>query len=78
VELAREKAGIPPGHAHQLVLYSAREPLFSIRNLLSPARVPARWDPLPEAPGLPSDWVPALFQLLTRGGMLLLSPFLRG
>ncbi|HEX8812241.1 MAG TPA: S49 family peptidase, partial [Terracidiphilus sp.] len=78
VELAREKAGIPPGHAHQLVVYSAREPLFSIRNLLSPARVPARWHAAPEALGLPSDWAPALLQLLTRGGILLLSPFLGG
>jgi len=78
VELAREKGGIPPGHAHKLVVYSAREPLFSIRNLLSPARVAVRWDAGLETPGLPSDWAPALLQLLTRGGMLLLSPFLQG
>jgi protease-4 len=78
VELAREKGGIPPGTAHQLVLYSAREPLFSIRSLLSPAQVPARWQAGPEALNLPSEWAPALLQLLTRGGMLLLGPFLRG
>ena len=78
VEIARRKAGIPAGQAHELVMYSIREPLFSVRNLLSGGGASPAWDVSARAMGLPSEWAPAMFQLLLRGGMLLLSPFLRG
>ena len=78
VEIARRKAGIPAGQAHQLVMYSVREPLLSLRNLLSGGGASPAWDVGARAMGLRADWAPAMFHLLVRGGMMLLSPFLRG
>ena len=78
VEIARSKAGIPAGQPHQLVMYSVREPLLSVRNLFSSGGTSPAWDMSARAMGLPVDWAPALFQLLLRGGMMLLSPLLRG
>jgi protease-4 len=78
VEIARRKASIPPGQPHQLVMYSAREPLLSVRTLFSGGGSSPAWDTSARAMGLRADWAPAMFQLLLKGGMMLLSPFLRG
>jgi protease-4 len=77
VEITRRKAGIPDGQPHQLVMYSVPEPLFSLRSLLSPAGSSPGWDTGARLLGLPEDWAPAIVQLLVKGGMMLLSPFMK-
>lgn len=78
VEIAREKAGIARDQPHQLILYSSREPLFSVRNLIAPTGASTAWDFGAKALGLPAHWAPAMVQLMMRGGLMLLSPFMRG
>ncbi len=78
VEIAREKAGIPGNQPHRLVSYASREAFFSIRNLLAPVSAFPGWDLGAKALELPAQWAPAMAQLLMRGGVMLLAPFVRG
>jgi hypothetical protein len=90
VEIAREKAGVKPGEAHELVPYPSPS-LISALNVTfarSGLRFGAQAGQLSERPsdlswayalgadlaGVPQRWVPALMRLLVRGGLMLLSP----
>jgi len=82
VEIAREKAGLKPGEAHELVPYPAPS-LISALNVpfaRSGARFAAQSEISllyalgAELAGVPQRWVPALMRLLSRGGLMLLSP----
>jgi protease-4 len=78
VEIARQRAHIPADQPHRLVSYSARERLFSIRSLLNPIEVSVGSEFAGGLAGMPMRYAPALFQLLRRGGVLMLGPFLCG
>ncbi|HKN00129.1 MAG TPA: signal peptide peptidase SppA [Candidatus Binataceae bacterium] len=77
VEIARERAKIPAHQPHELVSFAPRDGLFSLRQLIAPAAESGGWQLAAGALGLPPEWMPAMLQLLMRGGMLLLSPFMR-
>ena len=90
VEIAREKAGLKPGEAHELVPYPSPS-LISALNVTF-AKSGVRFDALAanasvghselawpyalvaDLAGVPQRWVPALMRLLARGGLMLLSP----
>ncbi len=74
VEIAREKAGLKPGEAHELVRYPAPS-LISALNV-SFGRSEISWAHTlgAELAGVPERWIPALMRLLARGGLMLLSP----
>ncbi len=78
VEIARAKAGIPASQPHELVSYSARERIFSLRNLLAPSSSAGPIETIADMLGLQAQWMPAMVDLLGRGGIMLLAPFLRG
>jgi len=75
VEIARERAQIPPHQAHKLVSFSSHSGLLPLRQLAWPSSSPPASDLLPAALGLPTRWAPALLRLLMRGGTLLFCPF---
>jgi protease-4 len=78
IEIARDKAGIRAGMPHDLVVYAAPRSLASLRSMLRPAdaisgglqRIAAT------TLGLPRTWMPAMIELLMRGGAMLLMPLL--
>ena len=87
VEIAREKAGLKPGEAHELVPYPSPSLIAALNVTFAKSGVPfgtpaagARSDLSwalalgAELAGVPPRWVPALMRLLARGGLLLLSP----
>jgi protease-4 len=85
VEIAREKAGMKPEEAYELVPYPGPS-LISALNV-SFARAGAGSSTQSEISllreigaelvGVPKRWLPALMRLLTRGGLMLLSPISR-
>ncbi|HKD66462.1 MAG TPA: signal peptide peptidase SppA [Candidatus Binataceae bacterium] len=77
VELAREKANLPPGQEHELALYSGMRGLMPLRLALMPSAAKSYWwtDTLERVTGVPQQWVPALAQLLSRAGASLLCPW---
>jgi protease-4 len=75
VEIARERARIPAGAAHQLVTYAPRQPLLQIRDLIAPMGSPWWGELAAAALGVPVRWAPAMFRILMRGGAMLLCPF---
>ncbi|MGO9453476.1 MAG: signal peptide peptidase SppA [Candidatus Binataceae bacterium] len=77
IEIAREKAKIPAHQPHELVSYAPRDGLLSLRQLFASTAESGGWQLAAGALGLPPEWMPAMLQLLMRGGMMLLSPFMR-
>jgi protease-4 len=76
VEIARTKAGLTSEQPHDLVLYPA--PGFLSGLSLTMARTQTPW-PLAlgaHALGLPERWAPAMLQLVTRSGAMLLCPWI--
>jgi protease-4 len=77
VEIARERAGLKPDEAHELVPYPAPS-LISALNL-SFTRSEMSWTHTlgAELTGVPERWLPAVIRLMVRGGLMLLSPISR-
>jgi protease IV len=75
VEVARERAHIPAGAAHQLVTYTSRQALLQLKDLIAPMESPWTGDLAAAALGVPARWAPAMLRILMRGGALLLCPF---
>jgi protease-4 len=77
VEIAREKAGLQPNEAHELMPYPAPS-LISALNL-SFTRSEISWTHVlaAELTGVPERWLPAVMRLIMRGGLLMLSPISR-
>ena len=76
IEIAREKAGIPAGEAHQLVSYSQARFISTLRSSLSMGDSDALGAVAAKLLGMPTRWMPALGQLLLRGGVMMLGPFI--
>ncbi len=76
VALAREKAGLRPEEEHDLVVYPPPSLLSALHLSGAYAEVPWSLGIAARILQLPERWTPALLRLLTRGGMLLLCPFL--
>jgi protease-4 len=76
VELAREKAGIPAGDAHQLVSYSQARFINALKLSMNAGEADAISLLAGKLVGMPSRWMPALTHLLWRGGVVMLGPFI--
>ncbi len=78
IEIARERAHIPPGQPHQIVTFSPPQ-RFSLRMLASQFSAAPEWggaDLFARVVGVPRTWAPAMLRLLVRGGAMLLCPWL--
>jgi protease-4 len=73
IQIARDKAHIPAGEPHELVSYSQAHLIAALRLTMS-NESGAAWTLLGSAFGVPSSWMPALSDLLVRGGAMLFSP----
>ncbi len=76
IEIARELARIAPEQRHQIVVYVPERRWFGLGLPAGPE--PSAWasDIVARALGVPARWVPAALQLVVRGGVMLLCPFL--
>ena len=77
IEIARERAHIPAGQAHQIVTYAPREGFLSLKRFFMPAAA-SSWsvDLIASALEIPSKWAPAMTTILIRGGVMLICPWL--
>ena len=76
VEIAREKAGIPAGDAHELVSYSQARFINALKLSMNAGEVGRDLRLAAKLVGMPSRWMPALMHLLMRGGVVMLGPFI--
>jgi protease-4 len=82
VEIAREKAGLKPDEAHELIPYPAPSLISALNvSFARSAALPGTQAEISwayavgaELSGVPQRWLPALLRLLARGGLMLLSP----
>jgi protease IV len=76
IEIARERARIAPEERHRVVIYAPERRWFRLG--LPIGREPSLWatDLAARALGLPARWLPAALELVVRGGVMLLCPFL--
>src|SRR6266849_1745229 len=75
VQIAREKAGLEPHQAHDLVLYPGPNILTALNLTLSHSEMPMAVALIAQAAGIPERWAPALMRLVSRSGAMLLCPF---
>ena len=76
VEIAREKAGIPAGEAHELVSYSQARFINALRMSMYAGESDAIFSIAAKLIGMPARWMPALMHLVVRGGVMMLGPFI--
>jgi protease-4 len=76
VEIAREKAGIPAGEAHEIVSYSQARFFNALKLSMNAGEPEAMLSLGAKLLGMPSRWMPALTHLLLRGGVVMLGPFI--
>jgi protease-4 len=76
IEIAREKAGIPAHEPHEVISYSQARLITALRLSLSSRDSETVSAMAGHALGLPSRWLPALAQLLLRGGVMMITPFI--
>jgi protease IV len=74
VEIAREKAGLKPGEAHELVPYPAPSLISALNVSFARSEFSSMHTLGAELAGVPEQWLPAVIRLLVRGGLMLLSP----
>jgi protease IV len=81
VEIAREKAGLKPGEAHELVPYPAPSLISALNLSLTRSDLSSgllwTYSIGAELTGVPERWLPAIARLMARGGLMLLSPISR-
>ncbi len=75
VEIAREKAGIPPGEAHELISYSQARFVNALKMSMNAGESEPMVSVAAKLTGMPSRWMPGLMHLLLRGGVMMLGPF---
>jgi protease-4 len=74
VEIAREKAGIKPHEAHELVPYPSPSLISALNLSLTRSEISWTYALGAELSGVPARWLPAVMRLMARGGLMLLSP----
>ncbi|MGH7778197.1 MAG: signal peptide peptidase SppA [Candidatus Binataceae bacterium] len=77
IEIARERAHIPANEAHQLVAYTPREGILSLRKFFA-SGASTSWSAglIANVLGVPARWAPAMMTILARGGAMLICPWL--
>jgi len=76
VAIARDRAHIAADRRHQLVTYRAQRRWLDFRGGNAEASTPWAIRATAAALGIPSRWAPAMLELLIRGGVMLLCPFI--
>jgi len=76
VAIARDRAHIAKDRRHELITYRAERRWLDFRG--SSADVSTSWTIRAAAAtlGIPARWAPAMLELLIRGGVMLLCPFI--
>jgi protease-4 len=76
VAIARDKAGLKPGEAHDLAPYPPASLLSGLSGTLGRSEMPLGIELAAAAFGMPSRWAPAMLRLAMRGGLALMCPVL--
>src|SRR5271167_3888780 len=76
VAIARERAHIAADRRHQLVTYRADRRWLDFRGGSAEASTPWATRAVAAALGIPNRWAPAMLEMLVRGGVMLLCPFI--
>jgi protease-4 len=76
VAIARDRAHIAKDRRHQLVTYRAERRWLDFRGSSADVSTPWAIRAAAGALGIPSRWAPAMLELLIRGGVMLLCPFI--
>jgi protease IV len=76
VAIARERAHIAADRRHQLVTYRADRRWLDFRGGGAEASTPWATRAVAVSLGIPNRWAPAMLEMLVRGGVMLLCPFI--
>ena len=76
VAIARDRAHIAEHQRHQLVTYRAERRWLELRPGSAEASTPWAIRAAASALGIPNRWAPAMLEMLVRGGVMLLCPFI--
>jgi protease-4 len=76
IAIARDRAHIAKDRRHQLVTYRAERRWLDFRGSSADVSTPWTIRAAASALGIPSRWAPAMLELLIRGGVMLLCPFI--
>jgi protease-4 len=78
VAIARDRAHIATDKRHQLVTYRSERRWLDFRGTSADAELSTSWMLRAAAStlGIPTQWAPAMLELLIRGGVMLLCPFI--
>ncbi|MGD0670897.1 MAG: signal peptide peptidase SppA [Candidatus Binatus sp.] len=76
VAIARNRAHLAEHQRHQLVTYRAERRWLELRPRIVEASTPWAIAAAAGALGIPSRWAPAMLEMLIRGGVMLLCPFI--
>ena len=76
VAIARDRARIPSDRRHRLVTYRAERRWLDFRGASLETSTPWAIRAAAGALGIPNRWAPAMIELLVRGGVMLLCPFI--
>ncbi len=76
VAIARDRAHIAEHQRHQLVTYRAERRWLDFRPGRAEASTPWAIRAAAGALGIPNRWAPAMLEMLVRGGVMLLCPFI--
>jgi protease-4 len=76
VAIARDRAHIAKDRRHQLVTYRAERRWLDFRGSSADVSTPWAIRAAAGALGIPGRWAPAMLELLIRGGVMLLCPFI--
>ncbi len=76
VGIARDRAHIDQHQRHQLVTYRAERRWMDFRGASAEVSTPWAIRAAAGALGIPSRWAPAMLELLVRGGVMLVCPFI--
>jgi protease IV len=78
IAIARDRAHIATDKRHQLVTYRSERRWLDFRSSSADAELSTSWTIRAAAStlGIPNRWAPAMLELLIRGGVMLLCPFI--
>jgi protease-4 len=76
IAIARDRAHIAADRPHQLVTYRAERRWLDFRGSSMEVSTPWAIRAAAAALGIPARWAPAMLELLIRGGVMLLCPFI--
>src|SRR5271170_849496 len=76
IAIARDRAHIAADRRHQLVTYRAERRWLDFRGGSTEVSTPWATRAVAASLGIPNRWAPAMLEMLVRGGVMLLCPFI--